>query len=120
AKDPETIGTVVILDKDNKAFDLTMKAVRVMKALGRPTLVFTDADASLFPEGVEVIQIPTTEYTWAKPIMQYSPIGFLCGYIKEMRGASFYRYGGENEPYKRTVEGDFGEAISNQPLVLVK
>ncbi|MGI5889162.1 MAG: SIS domain-containing protein [Oscillospiraceae bacterium] len=103
AKNPEKIGTVVILDKDSESFDYTMKVIDEMVKIGRPVIVFTDADAKLFPLQCEVFQEPSPRYRFIKPIMQYCPIGFLCGYIKEMRGVSFYRFGGECDDERGTM-----------------
>ena len=52
--------------------------------------------------------------------VQYSPLGNLMGYIAKMRGASFYRYGGENDWYIKKVQEKLGEEIAGQPLVLVR
>ena len=103
AKNPESIGTIVVLDKDAPSFEYTVKAVEEMVRIGRPTLVFTDADSKCFPEGAEIFKLPTTPYRFIKPIMQYCPIGFLCGYIKEMRGVSFYRAKGECDDERGTL-----------------
>ena len=103
AKNPESIGTIVVLDKDLPSFNYTLRVIEEMVRIGRPVIVFTDANADLFPEQCEVFQIPSTPYRFAKPIMQYCPIGFLCGYIKEMRGVSFYRFGGEVDDERGTM-----------------
>jgi len=95
AKNHDQIGTVVVLDKDLPSFNYTLKVIREMVRVGRPVVVLTDAEEELFPTECEVFTMPSTPYRFAKPIMQYCPIGFLCGYIKELRGVSFYRYGGE-------------------------
>ena len=119
AKDPQSIGTVVILDRENEAFDLSVEVIGQMVALGRPTIVITDADAGAFPAGAEVFEIPSTPYRWAKPLMQYSPLGNLLGYISKMRGSSFYRYG-DHEPFVReTMARMGGDPISNEPLLIV-
>ena len=62
-----------------------------MAEIGRPTLVVTDADKSLFPKEVSVCQIPSPKYGWAKPLMQYVPITILTGYIAKMKNVPFFR-----------------------------
>ena len=121
AKNPERIGTVLLADRDDEALEVALEAARVMAEIGRPTIVLTDADASLFPASAHVFVMPTTEYRFAKPLMQYSPLGNLLGYIKEMRGASFYRYGGENNDYIRELAKTVGsDSISGDPITLVR
>ncbi|MBR2672351.1 MAG: SIS domain-containing protein [Oscillospiraceae bacterium] len=117
AKDPEKIGTVVILDKDNGALEETVAAIEKMIEFGRPVIVFTDAEEDIIPDGAEVFRLPSPEYHWAKPLMQYCPIGFLCGYIKEMRGVPFYRRGDAEHAAMRV---NFGDVISNQPLRVIE
>lgn len=120
ASDPVTVGTVVLADKDDGALPILLDAVNVMTVLDRPVIVLTDAPAVMFPAKAHVFEMPTTEYRFAKPLMQYSPLGNLLGYVAKMRGASFYRYGGENNDYVRELIRGVGEPISEQPLTLIR
>ena len=120
AKDPEKTGTVVILDRDNDLFGETVEVIREMVKIGRPTVVITDADASLFPAGAEVFQIPTTEYGFAKPLMQYAPVGNMFGYITRMRGLSFYRFAGEFDFFLRKARDKLNyEPISGDLMTFI-
>ena len=120
AKNPESVGTVVLLVRDNKAKAKTVEVIGEMVAIGRPVIVITDEAADCFPKGAHVFHIPTTECGFSKPLMQYAPLGNLLGYIAKMRGASFYRYGGENGFYIKKLQDVLGDAITEQPLVIVR
>lgn len=119
-KEAEQTGTIVILNKDNKAFVHTVDVIRVMAEKKRPTIVITDAETDLFPEGVTVVRIPSAKYKWVKPLMQYCPVGLLFGYIKELRDVSFYRYGGECDDERGALRERLDGAIFDLPLRVIK
>lgn len=120
AKNPEKIGTVVVLDAQNEAFDYTVKVIEKMVKINRPVIVLTDAPPQFFPEGAHVFTLPTCEYRWAKPLMQYCPVGLIFGYIKEMRGVSFYRYGGECDDEKGTMREKLDASMFDLPLQVIR
>ena len=111
---------VLIADKDDPELPVALEAAKEMAASCRPTIVITDAEETLFPAGAEVFVIPTSELHWVKPLMRYCPIGLLLGYVAKLRGASFYRYGGENGNYIHNLCERLGDSIAEQPLRLVK
>ncbi len=119
AKNPESIGTVVIVDKDNKGYEKTVKVVDEMIEVGRPVIVITDGEATDFNKDAEVFVIPSCELPFGKVLMQYSPLGNIFGYISRMRGATFYRYGGDNDYYIINLQAEIGDAITDQPLTIV-
>ncbi|NLL90921.1 MAG: SIS domain-containing protein [Ruminococcaceae bacterium] len=120
AKNPEKIATILFASTDNGRIEDAVETVETMVRIGRPVIVITDAKEGLFNSSAEVFRIPTTELIWAKPLMQYMPLGNLLGYITKMRGVSFYRYGGDNNWYIKELQDKLGDAITEQPLVLVK
>lgn len=114
AKDPENIGTVVIIGKDSTAYNRTVEVTRVMARIGRPTLVITDGDKADFPAEVTVCTVPSPEYSFAFQLMNYVPINLLSGYIAKMKDAKFFR-GGEG------VFGiDDGSIIKQSEITVIK
>lgn len=111
---------VLLADKDDPELPVAIAAAKAMVESGRPTLIITDADARLFPEQAEIFSIPSSEYTWVKPLMRYAPMGYLLGYVAKLRGASFYRYGEAETFFSWRVNADVNDPISNQPLRLIK
>lgn len=113
-------AVIIYADKDDAELPVAVAAAKKAVHMGRPVIIITDAKRELFPSTAEVFVIPTSRYTWVKPLMRYCPLGCLFGYIAKLRGASFYRYGGENGNYIRKLNEKIGDSISNQPLRLIK
>lgn len=120
AKNPESIGTIVIVDADNNGYEATTKVVDEMIKVGRPVIVITSGDKSDFNTKAEIFEIPSCDLPFGSTLMQYSPLGNLLGYIAKMRGASFYRYGGENDWYIKKLQDKIGDAITEQPITIIK
>ena len=92
-RNPETVGTVVMADRNAPSFNRVVETVVSAHHLGRPMLVVTNADASVFPEGVEVCRLPDAPegYEWLMPLMDYAPASILAGYLTTLRGEPFFR-----------------------------
>lgn len=92
AKDPQTIGTVMIIEAGSKSFKRAAEVVEVMAHhLGRPTLVVTDAPASEFCKEAVVCTIPSPKYVWQAPLMNHVPIDLLSGYLCMIKGEPMFR-----------------------------
>ncbi|NLO85460.1 MAG: hypothetical protein GX096_08540 [Clostridiales bacterium] len=97
-KDPATIGTVVMADKNSPSFGRIQETVGSAVKIGRPVLVVTNAEKSDFEAGAEVCTLPHAPqgYEWMLPLMDYIPASLLAGYLSELQGEAFFRHN-ENE-----------------------
>lgn len=89
---PETVGTVIFIDKNSPSFSRSLETVKSACGIKRPVLVVTNADKSLFPEEANVCIVPETRegYEWMLPLMDYVPAAILAGYCSTLGGRKFF------------------------------
>lgn len=92
-KDPQSIGTVVMADKNSPAYERERETVGSAVAIGRPVLVVTNGDAEDFAPGAVICRVPQTPegYQWLLPLMDYVPAALLAGYLSRLQGEPFFR-----------------------------
>ena len=92
-KNPESIGTVIMADKNSPSFGRIVETVGSAVSIGRPTLVVTNADASCFHEGAVVCTVLEAPegYEWLLPLMDFIPASLLAGYLSPLQGEPFFR-----------------------------
>lgn len=91
-RNPETVGTIFQLNSAAPSFGRAIESVKTAAGVGRPVLVVTDADASEFPEGVSVCQLPkpAEEFSWLLPIMDFVPGSMLAAYCAALEEKFFF------------------------------
>ncbi|MHC1785794.1 MAG: SIS domain-containing protein [Christensenellales bacterium] len=89
-RDPQRIGTIFMLNSRAADFDRALYTVGSALAIGRPTLVITDADASAFPKEAVVCTIPPAEETWLAPIVDFAPGSMLGAYVAAVADKMFF------------------------------
>ena len=89
-RDPQRIGTIFILNSKAADFDRAVFTVRSSLAIGRPTLVVTDADASEFPNEAIICTIPPAKETWLAPIVDFAPGAMLGAYVAAVADKMFF------------------------------
>lgn len=91
-RNPETVGTIIHSNRTAPNFDRAVETARVAHAIGRPTLVVTDADPARFEKGVAVCQVPKLDfdYAWLMPVIDFIPGSILAGYIAAVQGKNFF------------------------------
>lgn len=102
AKDPKHIATGLVSNPDTPSFSRGLEIARGFSLLGRPALVLTTADASAFPEGLDVCTMPAAEYGYMNPVMQHVAFSLLGAYLYKLKGIQPFR---KNDP-------DFGVGYS--------
>lgn len=92
-KDPETIGTVVMADKNSPAYGRERETAASAVAIGRPVLVVTNGAREDFDPGAVVCTLPEAPegFEWMLPLMDYVPASLLAGYISALQGEPFFR-----------------------------
>lgn len=81
------IGTVVVASSSNAALSRTQEMILYAKKLKRPLLVITDKRLpALDSEGVRQVITPSTAFASSFPIVQFSPICLLFGYVMVLIG----------------------------------
>lgn len=65
---PEAFGHFAFASKENPACDRTFRTLRFVCGLGRPTVVFTDADTSTLNPEALVIPIPSVKFPFLRPL----------------------------------------------------
>lgn len=89
-RDPQSIGTIVMTHSQDPSFDRMCYTIATSVGLGRPTLIVTDAEASCFPEGAVVCQIPQAPELWMAPLMDFVPGSLLGSYVAACAGKLFF------------------------------
>ena len=93
---PEAIGTILWADQASPSFSRQCETAAAMQKTGRPLLVITDAEPSLFG-GAHVCRLPACEDWRYHPMMQHLPAVYLASYLAELKGTHYYREGdGDN------------------------
>lgn len=95
ARDYKGIATVLIAEKNNPAMPRIIEAAGVMARIGRPCIVFTDADESLFPAGMKVCKLPSAAHSWITPAGNYIPFALFAGYLAKFKNVGMFRQGME-------------------------
>lgn len=93
-RNPQTIGTVIMADKNSHAFGREIETAASAAAIGRPLLVVTNGQREDFPENAIVCKIPETPvgFEWLLPLTDYLPASLLAGYIAEIQKEPFFRF----------------------------
>lgn len=91
-RDPETVGTVVMADKNSPSFSRTVETIASAYKIGRPVLVVTNADKNAFIDGVTVCTLPDTPegFEWLMPMMDYVPASILASYCCTLKGRKYF------------------------------
>ena len=90
-REPEKIGTIFHVNASAPDLDRIAESVRVSVAIGRPTLVVTDADCA-FAEGAAVCRLPKAPKNapWALLMMDHAPGSLLAAYCAARAGKLFF------------------------------
>lgn len=93
-KDPKSIGTVIVADKNSPAYGREKETAASAAAIGRPVLVVTNATREDFPSVDMVCEIPEAPegYEWLLPLTDYIPASLLAGYIAQLQEEPFFRF----------------------------
>lgn len=91
-RDPETIGTVFIVNSGAPNFDRMQSSIRSAVGIGRPVLVVSDAGREHFLEEAAVCRIPPSprNYEWLSPLMDFIPGSILSAYCAALAGRMFF------------------------------
>lgn len=106
-RDPETVGTVIMADKNSPSFGRTVETIASAHRIGRPVLVVTNADKSAFIDGVTVCTLPETPkgFEWLMPFMDYVPATLLASYCCTLAGRKYFNaYDPFTNVYDRSVK----------------
>ena len=81
--EPEVFGCILFVSDGNPSKDRTLRTAKFIKGLGRNTIGVTDTDGKEFPEGVDILQIPSAEKDWIKPLLSFIPAALLLAHLKD-------------------------------------
>ena len=97
-KNPETVGTIHLVNSYLPNYDRSQETVRVSQEIGRPTLAVVDANAVIETEGVHVCTLPElpAAYPWMHSIMNFIPGSILAAYLATVDERFFF--GGRYDP----------------------
>lgn len=97
-KNPESIGTVHLVNSYSPSYDRALETVRVSQEIGRPTLAVVDSNTIIETEGVHVCSLPEVpaEYHWMQSFMNFIPGSILAAYLATVEGRFFF--GGRYDP----------------------
>lgn len=84
--EPEKVGTVLNIDKRSNSYNRINGTANFANLIGRPVLVVTDGDASVYNEGVTVCSIPSGPegFEWMMALMDWTPASLLAGYVSRL------------------------------------
>lgn len=93
-KDPASIGTVIMADKNSPAYGREKETAASAAAIGRPVLVVTNGPREDFPGAQVVCCVPEAPagYEWLLPLTDYIPASLLAGYIAQLQQEPFFRF----------------------------
>ncbi len=106
-RDPQTVGTVIMADKNSPGFSRTVEIVASAHKIGRPVLVVTNANKSEFIDGVTVCTLPEAPkgFEWLLPMMDYVPASILASYCCTLAGRKYFNaYDPFTNVYDRSVK----------------
>lgn len=92
-REPETIGTVIMADKNAPSFSRIMETIDSATYIGRPVLIVTNNADNVFGNNNEICILPDTPegFEWLMPLMDFVPAAILAGYITVLSGEPFFR-----------------------------
>ena len=117
---PEKIGTFIIANTSSPAFSRELETINVSAEMGRPTVVITDGDASLFPSKADVFTLPKPEYKWVNPLMQHLPMDYVAAFTGLMRGEVPYRRYADKVSKQMQKTDEVAGRFTKSKLVVVK
>lgn len=80
-KNVDKIATIVVCSKDSAAKARTQELLKyAVENMGRPTLLLTDVGADFSAGVVDVIEMPTTQYSITSSLTRFVPLALLAGY----------------------------------------
>lgn len=85
--DPKNIGRLVVANSTSPSFDSSVRAVKTICELGSPCLVVTDSEDNTFPEGCDVVVMPTEKYDWVNPLVQHFIFDIISGYMRTINAS---------------------------------
>ncbi len=93
-KDPASIGTVIMADKNSPAYGREKETAASAAAIGRPVLVVPNGPREDFPGAQVVCCVPEAPagYEWLLPLTDYIPASLLAGYIAQLQQEPFFRF----------------------------
>lgn len=91
ARDPKHIATGLVANPYSPSFSRDLESAKGMSLLGRPTLVLTTAQKSVFPENLVVCTLPAAKYDFMNPIMQHIAFGLLSSYLYPLKNRVPFR-----------------------------
>lgn len=101
-RNPETIGTIFLAPGEAPGFDRMLYSIRSAAGIGRPVLVVTDAQKDVFPEEIEICQMPKAPELWMSPLMDFIPGSIMGGYMAALEDKLFFtgRYDYRTQKWK--------------------
>lgn len=91
-KEPESVGTVFLADKNLPSFGRIQETIESARKIGRPVLVVTNAEKAQFNQGVAVCKLADTPegFEWLFPYVNYIPGALLAGYHSAINSHKFF------------------------------
>ena len=117
---PDKIGTFIIANTTSPAFSRELETISVSAEMGRPTVVISDGDKSLFPDNCEVFTLPKPEYTWANPLMEHLPMDYVAAFTGLLRGEMPYRHYPDKVSKQMSKADPVAKRFTKSELVIVK
>lgn len=85
------IGTMTSISSDSPSLSRQLEMIPVCKRIHRKLLIVTDLDREAFAEDVAVVQVPTCQLGFLKPLMMQLPLVLLAAYISALKGEPYFR-----------------------------
>ena len=91
-KQPESVGTVFLADKNLASFGRILETIETARNIGRPVLVVTNAERSQFGAGVTVCTMAAAPkgFEWLFPFVNYLPAALFAGYHSALNDHKFF------------------------------
>lgn len=91
-KNPETVPTVIVLDKYSNSYSRILETIHQAKEIGRPILVIGNIEQGSI-DGVTICPLPDTnkQFTWLQPLFDCLPIALLSSYVAEFANEEYFR-----------------------------
>ena len=113
-RDVDTTGTSVVCTGRNRGICRVREMVHHAAAdMRRPTAVVTDEPELFQGEGVEIFEIPKTEYDFSSALTNFVPLALLAGFVSAMIGETYSR--GCKD---RWAFADHGAGITQSAIIL--
>jgi glucosamine--fructose-6-phosphate aminotransferase (isomerizing) len=87
-RNPEKIGTVLVLNANNPALSRAGELISYARGLGRPLLIITNSGMAgkMDLDACRNIEVPFSDFEYSMLLTQFTPICLLFGYIQAMLG----------------------------------